>query len=282
MQYEGSGANVIRDSLTNWLRTSRAARAAFRRSMKPQPRRPVPKIQLTRSASPLLTAGSVGRAYDNWFRIACIQANRLGKHQFREFLGYRTYIREKYTDQEPFRRAMHNCLEALEESYDSGRLLDVSVLRAAFILGLFERDYRTGERVIPQELNVFDANIEELRKLAEGSDTSWASGRIVLNPRFDIGGTRRLLAGDADLLVDGVLYELKTLSELRPIETLRQLLGYVVMNSLRSRRRRIHAVGYYYVRYGLRLTYPLSELFAPEGFAGLRAYFARTLGLNAA
>jgi hypothetical protein len=225
-----------------------------------------------------VSARDLGRAYDYWVRVVCITANCLGTDRFREFLGYRVYYEENYEAQGDFKGVMDECLRALETCYVSKNVLDRELLRHLFILGYFERDYRTGLPVSRWDLKVNKDSIDELARLAEASDTSWLVGDVVLNPVFDLKGLKGVLCADGDLIVDGVLYDLKSGRELRPLETLRQLLGYAVMNSFLARSYPIDAVGYYYVRFGRLKQIELTELCTPAQFAAIQSYIGGKLG----
>jgi hypothetical protein len=246
--------------------------------MVPAARRSRPTIQVFPTRSLFVSPGDVGRAYDYWFRVVCITENRLGKARFREFRGCTTYYERSRQAHPDFKGVMDDCLAALDSCYESKNFLDREVLRSAFILGYFERDHRTGQPVLPRDLKVNRDSIDELAKLANGSETSWGVGQVTLNPVFGVTGPKGVLGGDGDLIVDGTLYELKTSRELRPLETLRQLLGYVVMNSFLSPNYRINAVGYYYVRFGHRKTVALPELCTPEQFSAIQGFIGRKLG----
>jgi len=129
-----------------------------------------------------------------------------------------------------------------------------------------------------QELKVNDESIEELRRLVESSDVSWLKGDVVLNPIFGITGPKGKLRGDGDIIVDGILYDVKTSRELRPPETLRQLLGYAVMNSMLSKPYLFDSLGFYFVRFGWRDTIRVSDLCPPDHFQALQRFIARKLG----
>lgn len=269
---------MFHNSLSEWLHRSREARDKFKQNMVSASHRPRPLVQIFPTRSIFVSPGDIGRAYDYWFRVVCITINRLGKEQFRAFLGCRTYYERRYQAHPDFKGVMDQCLAAFDSCYDSKRFLDRTLLRSALILGYFEREYRTGEPVFAQNLNVNEESIDELAKLAKGSDTSWVIGEVILNPVFGLKGPKGTLAGDGDLIVDGTLYDLKTSRELRPLETLRQLIGYVAMNSFLRNRYRINAVGYYYVRFGHHKRVTLLELCTPEQFAAIQGYIGGKLG----
>lgn len=265
-------------SLTVLIRRVREARVAFKRNMAAPPRERRPKIVLTPSSAWPLIAGDVGRAYDYWIRFVCISLNRLGTGCFREFLGYRHFVASNYNCLKRFHGAMDQCLRSLDDCYGKELYLEPSLLKSLIILGYFERDYRDGDPLSLPDLAVPDASVKELKVLAMASETLWLRGAVDLNPEFGLRGKKGRLLGDGDLIVDGVLYEIKASRELRPLETLRQLLGYAVMRSLDPSRPQFHSVGFYYVRFQYRYTIPLSSLVTPEQFERLRQFVLRKIG----
>lgn len=268
---------VFTRSLYEWFHGNREPRAMFRRHMTPPPRSRRPRLQVPSSMGPEL-AGDIGRAYDCWLRISCIVANRLGKESFRSFLGYTFLHQIGDKERRGTEDEVSECMRTLDNCYTTAGVLDDSVLRAAFVLGYLERRYRIGEGIFSHHAYVPPENIDELRKLARASDTSWLLGDVVLNPVFGLEGERGALAGDGDLIVDHTLYEVKTSRELRPLETMRQLLGYVVMNSFLERPFKIDSVAFYYVRFGWRECVPVSQLCTKPDFAALQRFIGRKIG----
>lgn len=273
--------------LTDLLKYDKQAKDAFRSNMllSRSRRRGRIQIQVPRSSSPLIMPGDlgdIGRAYDYWMRVVCIVTNQLGKELFREFLGYRIY-KEKYARRSRFRKAVERCMTVLDRCYESAAFFDRQLLWSLIVLGYFEREYRAGIPVLAEYLDNDDELRQEIMnefsKLACASDISWLRGNVILNLVFSLVGNKASLIGDGDILVDGTLYELKTSCDLRPLETLRQLLGYVVMNSL-APRYEIDAIGFYYVRYGAKVWYQLSDVATQEQIAVLGSVMKSRVGQN--
>ncbi len=266
-------------SLTEWLHRNRVARGRFRNNMIPMRRRPVPPLLVWPNfdLSPE-DAGTIGRAYDYWFRVVCITANRLGTARFRDFRGYKYFYDEMYPAHRHLTDAVNACMNAFDKCYDSQKFLDSGLLRNTLVLSFFERASRTGEPFTEHQLYIPPAIIDQLTDLARASDVSWAAGNIVLNPEFGVVGTRGTLAADGDIIVNGTLYDFKTGREMRRWETLRQLLGYAVLNSFRPKPYRINSVGYYYVRFDLREELQLSDLCTLRQFETLQTFVGRTVG----
>ena len=112
---------------------------------------------------------------------------------------------------------------------------------------------------------------------------------VLLNPHFAASG---LVDGaDADLIVDGLLVDIKTTIELRlDMSHLRQLAGYAVLHSMGGavqsdgtlHEEPITEVALYFSRHGLLLKWRLDELLPGDGFSQFADAFEREIAVFAA
>lgn len=153
--------------------------------------------------------------------------------------------------------------------------------RYCYVLALFEELYRAGLR-IRSPLYTLRTNgtiddllalvpqvwVDDLCALSEAFAPHYAEladGPVVLNPTF--AGSREIGGADADLIVNGCIYDIKTTvgAKFARTRVLYQLLGYPLLDY--DDRYGIDAVGVYLSRQAVRLRWPLVPL--------LRALFDR-------
>ncbi len=151
-------------------------------------------------------------------------------------------------------------LEFAEKSYQSYQntgAVDDDILKSAIFLAQLDVIYRAG--IVDEKMGtVDDGDLSDLRTLlgAIKPDLFKAREICILNPTF--GQASELVGGaDADLLIDGVLIDIKTTKNLEfTREQYNQLVGYYILNKISGQmatRRgvRISRMGIYYSRYGL-------------------------------
>jgi hypothetical protein len=139
--------------------------------------------------------------------------------------------------------------------------------RYCLLLALFEQVARTGmvrpgtilgdctrETTYESVLSSFPQSwLDDMAGLSAMFYKPWAYylGRpATLNPHFQGGG-------DGDLIVDGILFELKTYQDLPFPATIRQLLAYVLLDA--DDGYGINGIGIYMVRHGKMVTWRLEE-----------------------
>lgn len=189
----------------------------------------------------------------------------------------------------------------IERLRPAGRVLgpagEAELARYCWALALFESPYRMGgrSRTTRTPIDMLgpapgldallglapDAGIDELSRLVAKLQTSPLAEMLnlpfCLNPKFRSAG--RLVGGaDADLLVDGLLVEVKTTKD----HTMRrrdgyQLLGYFLLDQ--SDEYEIKSLGFYLSRVAELVTWPVADLLGqvagrPVDVADLRAEFA--------
>ncbi len=146
--------------------------------------------------------------------------------------------------------------------------------RYCYILALLECVFRSGEVdpiLLPKKAyaDIFELiaqppnnETHDLMRLIqiffENALPYWPKKMINLNPSFegslDVGGA------DADMILDGCLYEIKCIAELnKAAQYIRQLAGYVLLDY--SDKLQIQAVGFYLARYGCFVSWPIEEFF---------------------
>ncbi|RUO92278.1 hypothetical protein D7Y11_15450 [Corallococcus sp. AB018] len=141
--------------------------------------------------------------------------------------------------------------------------------RAPFNSYTWDEDFA---RVDPRE-------VDEVRRMLEHAplDEFTTSGTIFLNPTF--GRYSRAVGGaDADLIVDGTLFEIKTTQEARvTLEHLRQLCGYFLLaRATRQDDPRfplISSLGIYFARYAFTWRIPVEVLTSHPAFAETEVWF---------
>lgn len=190
-------------------------------------------------------------------------------------------------------------VQLLESAVDAwgetpGGRNEMELARIAVALARYEACYRGGVRpddaLVPLGTSPAvrsllalcpDAAAEEIQELTAAARRGLASlfpaGSIELNPDFTAYGT----PADGDLLVDGLLLDLKTVSRprLEP-EWLWQVLGYVFLD---EGRRGIDHVGIYLSRHAWLGTWAIDELLAVMAGEdvteeGLRQEFLTVIG----
>ncbi|KKN53025.1 hypothetical protein LCGC14_0606550 [marine sediment metagenome] len=134
-------------------------------------------------------------------------------------------------------------IKLAEERYthflETGQLTD-DLIKSALYLSKLEAIFRAGYIVDDIEF-IDDEDVEDLRKLISLVDLEFfkANKVCILNPTF--GGGSKLVGGaDADLVVDDMLIDIKTVKKLTfSREYLDQLIGYYTL----------YKIGVYFSRY---------------------------------
>jgi hypothetical protein len=220
-------------------------------------------------------------AEDSLYALGCVQSKVKMKDG-------EVYIEERIdTRRNP---AGRKCMEILAEArglYEqflrSGKVT-TDLIEAAIRLAQLDNIYRSGY-VDPNMGEVHPEDVKDLRRLIRIVDPRLFAVKeyCVLNPTFDEGSS--LVGGaDADILIDGMLIEVKTTKELKlKREHLNQLIGYLLLSRIsrvdglprRYRGRKIRALGIYYSRFGLLYAIPVTDVIDRKRLPALIKWFVR-------
>ena len=219
-----------------------------------------------------LDFGGIGHAYDYWVRC---QVATIDNDLVASFLGFQ-YCREQYGDDKTTSKALKEQVNAiLAAGRESGSQEDL--LKACLFLAKFEIEYRSGYAV--QSLDVSSDNVNELARLASGTDlTRFKKPNLVLHPIFCAEGSKTKIQADGDIIVEGVLVDLKTSSRMDLKDNLRQLIGYWALNDLAYRGRQIDRVAVYYPRFDYFREFRPSDLMSDSQMVTIKGFFASKLG----
>ena len=122
-------------------------------------------------------------------------------------------------------------------------------------------------------------NIEELGRITIATNLALFLGNnVVLNPVFDVQGSRLAILADADVVLGDVLIELKTSSKISLKNNLRQLIGYWVLNKLRKASLEIKRLGVYYPRFNYMIDFSPSDLMTSNEQINIMIFFQTKLG----
>jgi len=177
----------------------------------------------------------IGHAYDYLLRAYVQRIN--GIHQEREGDHLSAAIAVNILDSKHIHEAYMGIVER-RNAYISGRSeLTIEVITDAVILGQLESYYRSGYADIPNILRTSEEDINDLHQLARATEAHSehfiARESLVCNPQFGEAVTRLVDGADGDLIIDGMLIDIKTESDYRwKIGHLRQLVTYWVLSRL--------------------------------------------------
>ena len=165
--------------------------------------------------------------------------------------------------------AVHGAVEEVREGTRADRL-DKSTGEAGIVLAAYELLYRSQR---PETVDVPPRRDEvaELMRLFEivPWDEFQPTERLMLNPGFG-EGSEVLGGADADIVLDDVVIEIKTVSNKKPnLEMIRQAVCYALLaNRFGLNREKMSAgidqIGFYLARSGSLLTCALSDCVDPE------------------
>ena len=219
--------------------------------------------------------GAVGTAYDYWLRCAVDKNN---PDIYKSFIGYRVCT-SRYGDDPRIANQLKRYIQVISASTKEGASLNVSLFEACLFIAKFEIEYRSGYPV--EVFDVKPQNIEELSRIANSTKLElFLNKTIVLNPLFSVQGSKLAIQADGDIVVDGVLVDLKTSSKLKLKDNLRQLIGYWVLNLLRGSEIDIQRFGVYYPRFSYYVDFSPSDLMTLNEQNNIISYFKKRLGEN--
>jgi hypothetical protein len=213
--------------------------------------------------------GAVGTAYDYWLR------SQLAANIAQTLLGYRI-CQERYRNEPEVMRLLERHILAFS-SEGSNAMNSDALLSACLYLAKFETEYRSGYPI--QDFGVSNTNLAELRAVSAKTTLSiFRPGRPTLNPVFTVHGSKLTIRADGDLIVNGVLVDLKTTSKIELRDHLKQLVGYAVLNGLVEPHHQFDQIGVYYARFDKMLTFKLTELMNERQWKDVSHFFRSKLG----
>ena len=219
--------------------------------------------------------GAIGTAYDYWIRC---EIKRNSPDILSTFLGYR-YCLKNYARKKIVLNALNSHVVAFTQFFTGALTRRDSLLAACLFLAKFETEYRSGYAV--DSLEVSRDNVEELSRIVDATELDrFKKEHIVLNPSFSVIGSRLLIKADADIIVDGVIIDLKSGSKLTMKGNLRQLIGYWILNNLRDEPLEIRRLAVYYPRFKYYVDFLMSDLMSPAEEICISGFFKSSLGIN--
>lgn len=170
--------------------------------------------------------------------------------------------------------------------YSRGYFDTAEMARTCTVLAKFDFVYRAGwadpDWLVPDEV-VADELLELLEVVP--FEAFRPKRQLTMNPSFG-EGSYWVGGADSDVMVDGLLIDLKTVTKAElSLDELRQLVGYGVlarlggihvMDSPASQQRvnaELESLGLYYARHGHLVTFDLDELVSEDGWEMLEDYF---------
>lgn len=160
----------------------------------------------------------------------------------------------------------------------SGSVTD-SLLKSAIGLAQLDVIFRSG--FIDENLGIaFRDDVRDLRRLISLIDPEMFRGKrsCFLNPTFGIGS--KLIGGaDADLIMDGVLIDIKATKNIVLYRNdFNQLIGYLAMHEIwgvngLKRKPKVSKIGIYFARYGSLQTFNVKEITDSKRFHRFLRWF---------
>ena len=179
------------------------------------------------------------------------------------------------------RTALNRARTAHDRYIASGKTT-VPLLKGAIYLAQLDVVFRSG--FVDEHLGVaHPEDVRDLRKLISLVNPSefLAKRRCLLNPSF--GDASRLVGGaDADLVIDGMLIDIKTTKNFGlKREDFNQLIGYFVLHELsglsnKKLKSRISKIAIYFSRHAHLEVFEVATLVNPETFPSFLQWFSDT------
>jgi hypothetical protein len=263
-------------SLTSFLELS-DVKARFRQEFS-KPIMQKPKELL---ASPLTkNYGLVGTAFDYLLRFYVQQQNPQAISHGWLAEGSVTILKSKGFTR-LYERGFLIIVEAKEAyaRYLETHQVTDELLRASLLLAKLDAVYRAGK--LDENLEQIDEkDIEDLRNLLAIIEPSTfkLSGVVILNPGFGLASA--LVGGaDADLLIDDLLIDIKTVKEASLTrEYFNQLIGYYALSKIEQidgtpPQHEVRRLGIYFSRYAYLYIMPIEEVIDEQRFLQFIEWF---------
>jgi hypothetical protein len=163
-----------------------------------------------------------------------------------------------------------------------------ALLKGVIHLAQLDAAYRSGFVYEDEDLGMAAAeDVRDLRNLI--SIVPWdgfrSSYRCLLNPTFAVESRFGGFGADADLVIDDLLIDIKTVKEGKlSREVFNQLMGYYTLHAIGGfrdggRHRRIHRLGAYLARHGELVTFEVDSVVNPKTFPAFVRWFTRRVRL---
>lgn len=217
--------------------------------------------------------GAIGMAYDYWLRCV-VQPAR--KDLLESFIGYSVFL-ERYPKHAKAKKAWSKYAAVFSKPRDSDSQGTADLFAACLFLAKFENEYRCSLPVETFEVN--QENVNELGRIANATDLArFKRQRLVTNPDFSLQGSKLLINGDGDLIVEETLIDLKTASSIELKGNIRQLIGYWALNELSPKPHKIERLGVYYPRFNYYVDFAPADLMTAEQQTVIKKLFSDSLG----
>lgn len=219
--------------------------------------------------------GAIGTAFDYWLRCEVKQSD---PNLLNTFLGYR-FCREHYAHKQAVLKALNSHVTAFTQFFSGTLASREKLLAACLFLAKFETEIRSGHAV--ESLEVRRENVDELGRIADATDLSrFKKKDTVLNPTFCATGSKLIINADADIIVEGILVELKSGSTLAIKDNFRQLIGYWILNNFKDAPLKINRLAVYYPRFKYFIDFSIADLMSPMEEEKIKGFFKLSLGKN--
>jgi hypothetical protein len=162
--------------------------------------------------------------------------------------------------------------------YLESRVMNDELIRSAILLAQLDFIVRAG--IIDENFGVIDdSDVTDLRKLISiiNPDSFKAKELCLLNPTF--GKASKLVGGDADLVIDNLLIDIKTTAKLEfKRDYFNELIGYYTLYKIGGIpdapvEPKMENLGIYYSRYGELFTFPVTSVIPLSKFPSFVEWF---------
>ncbi|GAB3637826.1 hypothetical protein GCM10027422_34160 [Hymenobacter arcticus] len=254
-------------------------------------------ILVAKEVHPNLDYSRIGTAFDYLFRFQLERINAkfqqepsqwIAEHGLDRMVNYqaRRTKPESATRSHPSAADLLSVFEEAKrqhQAFISSGILTTELIKSCLFLANLDVVFRTGrtDYVLRQEADEekATAEVEQVRKLFHA--VNWhpflAQRQCVLNPTFGRAGD--LVGGaDADIIIDGVLIDLKVTATLSVKRShLNQLIGYYLLSLMYTRKCKpiypIHTIALYFPRADYLVKIPVAHYFDRAGFQQRKAEF---------
>jgi hypothetical protein len=177
--------------------------------------------------------------------------------------------------------------QAAHRQYIESGLITDSLLKSVIGLAQLDVIFRSG--FVDENLGIAHGeDVRDLRKLISlvNPEMFRAKRNCFLNPTFGVGS--KLIGGaDADLLIDGVLIDIKATKNIAfNRDDFNQLIGYLAMHEIwgvndLKRKSKVSKVGFYFARYGSLQTFDVKEIVDSKRFPHFLKWFKTKIAQRA-
>lgn len=198
---------------------------------------PSPPIVVSRASR---ATSIIGHAYDYWLRAYIQRINDCPQELHEDSLAA-SFAVQMLAGPMPSLPETYRQIVDRRNAYIT-KACDVTpgLIQGAIVLGNLDQYYRSGQLVEGGVLQVNEADVEDLQRLIQETESYsslfLAQNSLVCNPCFGEAITQLVGGADGDLLMDGMLIDIKVESAFKwKIAHLRQLVGYWILSCLTPR-----------------------------------------------